>query len=253
MNTSSFFSLQRFFLVLRRDMVLNQKTLLIGLAAMSGLLLVQSVIQTYASGGVFSLEAFSGSGITYFFVFGYVVASMVFKELHVPARSQFFLTLPASNLEKVAAAWVVSAPLYVVGVFLALTLISLLAALLNALLFGSALLVFNPFTTMNLYAAGVFLVTHSIFFLGAVYFRKNNFLKTILSLFVISVAISMLAGLMGYLFFGTTSFTINEQTTIGTPDFITEFLPTMAKIVFWGIVGPFFLIVSYFRFKEREV
>jgi hypothetical protein len=45
---------------------------------------------------------------------------------------------------------------------------------------------------------GIYLVTHSVFLLGATYFRKNNFLKTLLALFLISLALNIYSGLVGW-------------------------------------------------------
>jgi hypothetical protein len=253
MNTSSVFSLQRFYLVLRRHMMYNQKTLLVSFAAAGAFLLVVSFLNTFASRGVFSIEIFSILGMVLFFVGGYLVSSRVFNELHTPARGQFFLTLPASNLEKLATAWLVSAPLYAITALLGLTLLSLLATLLNALAFGSEFVVFNPLTKSVIYMAGIYLVTQSIFLLGAVYFRKNNFMKTLLALFVIQAVISTVLSLVFYLMFGRGGFQVTGEEMMVFPVFITDWLPRIMKIVFWGLMAPFFLVVSYVRLKEREV
>lgn len=252
MNTSSHFSPQRFFLVLKRHLVLNQKTFWVGLGAVGGLLLMLSVLQTYLDGKQFALSAFSGTGITMFFIFGFIFASMIFKELHNPARSQFLLILPASSLEKTAAAWLISAPLFALVFYLILMLVSLLASAIASMLFGTPLAVFNPFEAQYIRLAGIYLVTHSIFFLGAVYFRKNNFLKTLLALFVFQMILSLFAFLVGYLFFGRTLMQFDDSIS-ASPVFFIETVPTIARIIFWGLLAPFFLVVSYFRFKEREV
>lgn len=252
MNTSTFFSLQRLVLVLKRYMAINQKGMWVGLG-MGGVLIVVSLINTYINNGVYTNDPFINTGMTLFFIGGYIFASTIFNELHTPSRGQFYLTLPASNLEKLTAAWLISAPMFVLVAFIALMFFSLVASSLGALFFGSQLGIFNPFTATHFHSAGVFLVTHSIFFLGAIYFRKLNFLKTILALFIVMMAISLWGVILGYLFFGTAGLQFGESTTLGSPSFFTEFLPQMSKIVFWGVVGPFFLIVSYFRFKEREV
>ena len=253
MNTSSVFSLQRFYLVLRRHMMYNQKTLLVSFAAAGAFLLVVSFLNTFTSRGEFSIETFNILGMVLLFVGGFLLTSRVFNELHTPARGQFFLTLPASNLEKLATAWLVSAPVYTIIALLGLTLVSLLASLLSALAFGSGIMVFNPLTKPVIFMAGIYLVTQSVFLLGAVYFRKNNFMKTLLALFVIQAVISTVLSLVFYLMFGRGGFQLTGEEIMVFPAFLTEWLPRIMKVVFWGLTAPFFLVVSYVRLKEREV
>jgi hypothetical protein len=253
MNTNHVFSLQRFSHLFRRHLLYYQKTMLIGLGAMAGLLLVISILVTYSNQGVFSTNIFETLGIVLFFLGGYLITSQSFNELHSPSRGQFFLTLPASSFEKLFTAWLVSAPVYIVVGLLSLWFVNLLAALVNSAIFGSQILTLNLFSPIIGKLALIYLITQSVFFLGAVYFRRYNFLKTLLSLFVIQWVLSIWVFILMFLFFDRAAFQMGPEESFAAPAFFSEWVPLMARILFWGLMAPFFLVVSYLRLKEREV
>ena len=100
---------------------------------------------------------------------------------------------------------------------------------------------------------GIYVVTQSVFFLGALYFRKNNLLKTLLSVFVIQAIFSIVMVFAGWLILGEFNQLNEENIPADTMYFFTVNIPEIARTVFWVVTAPFFLIVSYFKFKEREV
>jgi hypothetical protein len=248
------FSIQRFLLLIKRNAVLNLKTWLIGFGAISGLLILIAQLQAYQSGGILDINGIAITGLTFIFIGGYLVTSMAYNEIHTPARSQFFLTLPATNAEKLFSHWFLTSFLYVVVATLVLFVILLLSSLLTTLIYGSGIELFRPFSSGNIRLMGIYMVTQSVFFLGAIYFRKNNFLKTVLTAFVLMMLLSTWAGLSMWITFGTGHFSPdNESLSPAFVNYMENVVPSIAKIVFWGILTPFFLTVSYFTLKEREV
>lgn len=248
------FSVQRFILLMKRYIIFNSKTLLIGLGALSGVMIFISLLQTYFAGGIFNLQALTQTGQTIIYIGGFILTSMVFKELHSPARSQFYLTLPATTSEKLFSSWILSSIGFIVAANVALSLVLLLSNGLASLIWSSSVGLFNPFSNQSIQAMSVFIVLQSIFFLGAIYFRKNNFLKTILSLFVISFIINIIVALFMYILFGQMGVGGNMENM--PADFIITMestVPKMARIAFYGIIAPLCLLIAYFRLKEREV
>lgn len=248
------FSVHRFMLLIKRYAIFNTKTLLIGLGALSGVMIFIALIQTYVSGGMFNVEALTNTGQTMIFIGGFVLTSMVFKELHAPARSQFYLTLPATTAEKLFSSWIITSVGFVVLANVILSLVLLLSNGLAHIAWSTPISYFNPFTSGNIQIMSVYFVTQSIFFLGAIYFRKNNFLKTILSLFVISFVINIITAGFMYIIFGQMGMGGEMQSL--PPDFILTMestAPKLARFAFYGIITPLSLLVSYFRLKEREV
>jgi hypothetical protein len=249
------FSMQRFILLMQRYLMFNSKTWLIGAGAIAGTLIVIALLQTYFAGGRFNLAGLVNTGQTFIFISGLIITSMAYNEIHVPARSQFFLTLPATTSEKLLSHWLITSVLFIIIANVLLTLILLLPNLVAAAAWNSPISVFNPFTQANLRLMSIYVVIQSIFFLGAIYFRHNNFLKTILSLFVISIIVNIIGFIIMYLAFGATGFQGNNFELVD-PDFafsMERIFPLTMKIIFYAIIVPFCLVVSYFKLKEREV
>ena len=105
-----------------------------------------------------------------------------------------------------------------------------------------------------------YISTQSIFFFGAVYFRGNNFLKTVLSIFLLFLVNSIYQALLGSLAFREIIVLLIQQHTLedlvtapGLEEYMeANFLPFL-KIVFYYVIPVFFLSLSYIRIKEREV
>ncbi len=255
MNTQSLLSLKRIYLLIRRYITLNAKATLIALGGISGFLLLIILVQTYASGQVI----YSGFVKTFWAIFffgGFILTSRIFHELHSPEKSYQYLSLPASTLEKFLSRWLLSSLIYMVVTFLVLGLIGLLGGGLGAGLFGVQFHPLNPLQLDFIQLAGTYWVMQSVFLLGACHFRGHNFLKTLLALFLIGVFIAIFTSLM-------TKFIMAGQWPEHggfepeyfqqVPAFFTVTLPAIAKTFFWYLMAPFFLIVSYFKLKERQV
>ncbi len=248
------FSIQRFALLSQRYLMFNIKTWLIGLGAFSGILIVISLLQAYFSNGIFLLDGMATFGQVMIFTGGYVITSMAYNEIHTPARSQFFLTLPATTLEKLLSHWIITSIVFIVLANVLLTLVLLIANGIAYIAWGSVISVFNPIAGTNLKLIAIYLSTQSVFFLGALFFRKNNFLKILLSLFVIATLIIIMLVIFAFIVFGETGFQTDMQLMDSNFKYwIEETFPEIMKVVFYGIMGPFFLLISYFRLKEREV
>jgi hypothetical protein len=248
------FSLQRLLLLMQRYLTFNSKTWLIGIGAISGVLIIISLLQAYFSQGLFDVRSLATTGQVMIFIGGFVITSMAYNEIHTPARSQFYLTLPATTAEKLFSNWLITSVIFILIANILLALVLALANGIANLAWSASFNLFNPFTNENLKLMGIYIVTQSIFFLGALQFRKNNFLKTILSLFVISMVINIIAGLFAYLLFGTDGMHMDAQTM--SPDLSHMFetiFPKVMKTIFYMVLVPFFLLVSYFKLKEREV
>lgn len=246
------FSLHRLFLLMKRHSIMNLKTWLIGFGAISGILIVSTLLQSFAT-GLFNVGSLSSTGISFIFIAGYLVTSMAYNEIHTPARGQFYLILPANTFEKLLSNWLLTSVIYILVAQVLLSLVLIISGLLSALIFSTQIEFYNPFTEAGFKNMGIYVVTQSIFFLGALYFRKNNMLKTLLSLFVIIVVISTVSGLFGWIILGESNQINEENLPPQGLELFTDTIPQIARVLFWGLTAPFFLIVSYFKLKEREV
>jgi hypothetical protein len=129
-----------------------------------------------------------------FFLGGYVFASQVFGELHSPQRSYTYLTLPVSTAEKLVGSWLLVSLGYVVVYWVVAFLIYVLANLVSDWPHDPQ----QMFNADFVHSVVAFLVTQTIFFLGACYFRKNNFLKTLFALFVVVLVVGLYTGLLAW-------------------------------------------------------
>ncbi len=248
------FSLQRFALLIKRYAMFNMKSWLIGLGALAGVLIVVSALTIIFSGGVYRISGMVSLGQVIIFTGGLLIASMAYNEIHTPAKSQFYLTLPATTAEKLFSHWIVTSVIFILLANVLLFAVLFLTSSIAFFALSIPIETFNPFTNENLTLMSIYLVVHSIFFLGALYFRKNNFLKTILSLFVIQTVLNIFIFLLAYLVMGKEAFQGDMQDiNINITQFTTEVFPVVMKVLFFGLLGPFCLVVSYFRLKEREV
>jgi len=199
------------------------------------------------------LEVYYGLGLVAFHICGYLLASSAFNELHNPARSQFYLMLPASTFEKLSVNWLIYSPLYVIVVLAGMTFTSLVGTLLGGLIFGAPFMVFNPLASTVLTSASVFLVLQTIFLLGAIYFRKHNALKTVFAFFLAGFVIMMFTALFMYLIIGSGHISSGDFNFTTDMSVLNKSIDFWVKTGFYALVGPFFMLVSYFRLKEREV
>ncbi|MFW6248884.1 MAG: hypothetical protein ACOC4J_03850 [Bacteroidota bacterium] len=248
------FSMKRFILIMNRYVTFNLKSWLIALGALMGIIIIVGLLNVYQSGGINILEPISVVGTVLVMISGFILTSMTYSELHTPAKSQFFLTLPATTSEKLFAHWLVTSVVYILLANLLVSLAVLIYTSVSMLLWNSNFVFFNPFTIGNLELMGIYVIVHSIFFLGAIHFRKNNFMKTILSVFVIATIINIVVVSVSYLFVGTTNFEMSgEGSNPELIHFIENTLPMVGKIFLYGLLAPFCLLVSFYKLKEREV
>ncbi len=256
MNEHTIFDINRAKLLLTRQLRLNTSSILIGFGAAVGVITFILSMRIIFNLRGLNVEGFSGLPFTLFFIGGYIFTSTIFSELRTAHRGYLYLTLPASTLEKLLVAWFTSSILYIVASIIALYVINLLLMLVAFIFNAHPVPLYNLFSPWMLKIYAVYIVTQSIFLLGAIYFRGVNFLKTLLSLFVISVALSIITTLFARIIvfhdFSSIHFDNNNS-----PEALTEFIENVfvpvVKALFWYCMAPFFLVVSYYRLKERQV
>ena len=131
-------------------------------------------------------------------VWGVVVTSGVFAELREDAFRMEFLLRPAAAAEKVVAKLLVST----LGYFVTFTVIYFT---MNGVLRGIYTLLYgSPGTNPARLVWDVFqsyLLVHSWFFLGAVYFRRHNGIKTLFVIAGVGISLALLTALMARLIF----------------------------------------------------
>ncbi len=181
-----------------------------------------------------------------------IIASQAFFDIKDEMKSQIHLALPISNLERFLVPFIITS---VGWIIFSLGFYLILANLLNlyhASSRGIAYVYFNPFSALTPEIFGGAIFYHSIFFTGAVIFRKNPYFKTILLLIIILFAFAVLSFIIpGNLVFtqGTEDGAVSVH--IGAfkfdlEDFIDRYLPIV------GVVIPIALYTASFYLLQKR-
>lgn len=256
MGTNNFFNIKRLYHLIIRNLRLYSHSVLIVTGAASGFIIISVLINLIFNTNSYDTTDFLGLSLPVFMIGGYLLTSFAFSELHAPHKSCFYLTLPVSTFERLISAWLISTIGYIIYAICCLYAINIFTGLLNLLFIKTPFSFYNLFTPNALQTYGVYIVTQSIFLFGSVYFRKANFFKTMLSLFLVTMVISVYATVMIHLIINPHSHVWGFDTT-NTPEsvklFFVEQIYPVLKILFWYFTIPLFLILSYIRLKERQV
>lgn len=264
MHANEYLSEKRFWHLLKHDVVVNLRQSLIGIGAVFGLLLIINVAS------VTSWDQWNMHEVFYpltLLIGGHVFTSLAFRDLFHKQKSYVFLTLPASQIEKYLFKLISTTIGFAAVATIVYFLFSLLASGITTLFFRIAHPVFKPFSPFVWDVIPFYLVTQSVTFFGAVYFKKLHLLKTILSLTVFGilagVVVTLLARVIFWEFF-TGFFTPNTEALFldldisyfgQYPSFerFTKTLILVAQILFYAVMPLFFWITGFIRFRETEV
>jgi|GEM_PF-633318 len=246
------FSISRFFHLCKRSFVLNQRQWLMGLLASTGILLVIWVVPTlfFASEtGEIRIENFHPATLFIFMLWGLLLTSDIFQELQTPSTAFQSLTLPATSTEKFLSAWFLTMPVFLLVTISAIFLMSLLSSFIIMMIEGTSIgfNIYNPFDeTTGKYALN-YLFLNSLFLLGAIYFRKNNFLKTIVAFIVLMISFLFIWTILGWLY----------MSFLGLDQFTFEFINSDPTSLFdelsrWVITSTA-LLLTYVLQKKQQV
>jgi len=247
------FNTNRFILLLRRQQMLMAKSWIIALSAMIGAIIFIAFLNLITAQNDAWLNVFDKFGVFAFVVMGLVIASTAFSEMGTYARSLQYITLPASRFEKFFAAWLSTSVIYIITATIALIIGSIIMAVLSVIIFDGNFILFNPITIRYAEAVLAFFVAHTAFFLGAVWFRKVVFFKTLLTMFVINVINNIWIGIWVMLIINPFKLALGsdsymQETTIFSEPYLKYYV-----IGYFVLISVFFLYVAWLRFKEREV
>lgn len=252
-NTTNQFSVSRFQLVLKRFVALNQRTWLIGFLCVAGFLLAIAVLPTMSDmmnvqrPGFIAIRGFTLSLYT---LGGLILTSMIFNEVHSPTKAFQFLTLPSTTFEKLVAAWFAGSVIYTVISMVSIVVLSLLIELIKGVNLGiwTPFNIFNPFSQDVISSILGFFFYQSIFLLGAVYFKKNNFIKTLLVIIVFVLGALFVLNI-GLLIFGLSQ---NQEFFLNIQLDAQRWF-TVLKYVVGICLTVFFIWLSFLQLKNKQV
>ena len=244
MYQSNVFSVARAWHALRADLHQQSRAALVGACAGTAVLLIVNVFWPE------NWNPFHGMFFPVALIGGFLFTSTLFAELPDKPRAHAYLTLPISTLERWAVRVLMSTVGYAVVALLGYFLVSLLGAGIRVLILGKSALHFVPQEGVW-QAIRAYLVTSSLFLFGAVYFRRWNALKVILSLAGLFLGLALIAvGVAWLVFF---EFTVYFGPLLASAPGVVEAIELGGNIFFWGGMGPLFWFLTWLRLTETEV
>lgn len=232
-------SLNRIKLLFHRNVMINKRTIQIGfISLICGVIFIKGTVLYYGGISPIAAESIVTFGFVIFTLVGYAFTSIMFYEKNSASSAPLFFTLPATAFEKLISAWLLSFCAYtIVGLFL-LYLLSLLIGLPADWFFS--IRIFNEIWPYIIY--------QSIFFLGAVHFRSNNFLSTLVTMLGVLILLGIIALLLVNTFTPEGFFLKIPTTLTATTTF--RFVITCVLTI---TISTFFIWLSYLRLKRMEL
>ncbi|EKE01445.1 MAG: hypothetical protein ACD_21C00132G0016 [uncultured bacterium] len=238
----------RFIHLIKRDILVRQSPLIAFALTVAAILFLFNLIAPL------NIISINDNPLVYYFILffgGLWMTGSAFKDVHDKKQAYFLLTLPCSNGEKFFSCWLITSIGYALSALVLYTVVYWLIAFVNVLVFRTPLILFKPIQPIVGRAILQYLVIQSIFFLGAIYFKKNQLLKTILTLVSISIVMAIFSALFSVAVFSPLFFVqtwvIHDVSSV---DFAS--LAGWFKLLFWTLLAPFCLWVAYQRLTEYE-
>ena len=262
---NEYFSPGRFFLLFKRDFLTHYRTLLIATAAIAGFTILASAVSALNQGGTYF-------HVTLYFMLlyigGFLITSRTFREIHNSQKSYTYATLPGSPFEKFSERLISTSFGYALGTFIIYFIIATISERLNLMLFGYTHALPSPFSRPFLMSVAAFIVTQGFFLAGAVFFKKNSLIKTILMLTLISIVLLIIIILAtrliipGYFkslppikqdFNSLADLSEWLGMTEANLQLFGRIIRLIIRILFWFVLAPLCWVVSYLKFRKIEV
>lgn len=249
------FNLRRLGYLLRADLVADYRTDAIVCATLTAVMLVVSMFTVFQGNehGDFYLSWYFGG----LFVWGPILASFSFRELHDKTRNEAFLLLPASAFEKALARLLGATVIFFVYLLVFLSVASALVEGINWLVFGRRNGLFDASHWAVWRPVVHFIVLVSLYFLGAAWFRKLHFIKTALTLTALPIAFACFTVVVTMLV--TEDFRGIQVDGEDAYNFylahrnVLDTLLTALKVLYFPVLPLFCWYVAWLRVKETEV
>lgn len=194
-------------------------------------------------------------------IWGTIAASLAFDELHDKEKNDAYLLLPASSVEKTLISLFSVSVMLPLLILILITAASLVTEGVTALVFRLPYSPFNPLFGDNWSLIGKVIIIQSIFFLGASWFKKAHWIKTVLTVIVGSIVMGILASIIFRILFGSyfegfftpKSVNIDFESLMRMrfPKFM-DILSTLGKTALYGLLAPFCWFVAWLRVKETQ-
>lgn len=252
MRFTNHFNITRLGLLMRMELRKNFKGILITLFVIFGILFIGFVIDNvFNSYSVY--DAHNSAYAVFLLLGGFIFSSMSFSDLSSPLKRSIYLMLPASNLEKFLAGWLISCVGWIVLFTLLFIPHTLFINSIGSLFFKNvSFMAFSPLSVIPVNAIMYYIVLQGVFMVGAVNFRGYVFLKTLFTLLIIAA----FGGILFYMSVADLAHS-NLECSVErcSPTQVKEFCQMweVIKLVFWWGLAPLCWVLTYVGLKDQEV
>lgn len=270
MQPNNFFTLHRMQLYLQKHFTDHFRFYLISMLALFGLMTVGPLLLIYPHTPIYALHEVAPFYYVGLFFGGMLFTSRFFNELGSKEKGVDFLMLPASQFEKFITIFLVSTVgfllCYHISCFLSFKIInSAQTALLGKPIEMDYQFLHDPVEKKYIYY--IYFILQAAFLLGATYFHKYSFVKTVLSIFIFLFAlwivhciiISLVFGFQGEFWKRSIPFTMVAKQEGGpsswhtTAYLIPHWLQETYLFIVRFVMAPVLWTIAYFRLKDQEI
>jgi len=241
-------SWQRLVWLLRNDILRSHRSALLISGTAALVALVVSLAGAYdgdvGQGPLFYRAFF----IAALFAWGTIATSVCFSDMHGRGTNTAFLMLPASALEKTVSRLLIHT-VGLIAYLLVLTMVlSWLLEGINTLWIGERRALFMPLDDVAWLLVPHFIVAQALFFLGAAWFRKVQFVKTVGAAIAIQIGLSAIAAGLVWLV-GPMSCLNSDCEQLVLFDWVADAAP----VAYFYLLPPFCWFVAWLRVTETQV
>lgn len=259
MIKDTFFSLSRFNLLLKKDIMENWKSYVLRILLIFGIIFIAlswngyfayKTSRMYDPSHVFTAGVFMVS----LFIFGSLSASYIMEKMKSKTDRISYLMIPATAFEKYFMRWLIYTIVFLGIYFLMFKMADCTKTFIFRIIYPENTNI-EPFsfsyitsTTFKekdelLIFIGFYILNQSTYVLGSILWPKNSFLKTFAANIIIIFVYGIVATYSFHLFF------VNKTVEVGfisDPSELWLFIPSI-------VLGVTFWIIAYYRFKESEI
>lgn len=243
---------QRLLWLLRSEVLRNYRAWLVTTGTLALVTALLSLLGAWDGDVGSGPQFYEGVFIALLFGWGTIATSQAFGDLHGRGTNMAFLLLPASALEKALVRLVLHTVFLFLYLLIFTTALSFVLEGLNAALFGVRRGFFSPLDGTAWWMFHHYVVVQGLFFLGATWFRKVNFVKTVGAVLAICFGLSFAAGSIAWLVSpgGSSVF----QGGPGADFFVSlEWIGDALAIAYYYVLPAFCWFVAWLRVTETQV
>jgi len=258
------FDIKRVLLVSKLSYNLNKKMLLISIGGFFGLIFIVTFFIAYYTNSEIigkGMNGFLFSAYAFLLFMGSIILSgRAFQNLNSPEKSIAQLMMPASTFEKFILPLVYTSLGWLLLSFTLFGVFGFVTTALWNIVFDLQIenfVIFEILSDSNAIkiVESLFFI-HSIFFLGAVSFKKYPIAKTALATFIVNIIFVVFTLILIMVLFGSFDFFGESIENIYDLYFNADLMERIGKVmekIFIVLLPGVLYLIAYFKLKEREV